>query len=740
MGFQTAMNQRSASTGVMLGYLVLLGYALLFFSASWHEGVFLRAVAWTAPGASTVMILPAASLVPGTEVWETFYETSAKEGEVLLTLPVESYHLFLVDAKTTSMASSYPSSSPSSSPPPSLTPPTPYPPPPNATPSENTKVDASSHERPQSSRTDEFVSHETPHPTTPPRPHHGHFLQESEEELSRFRHRLSTLSIRADYVARAAVATAAGHSSSPTIRGVGTDSAQWYQPLPVPTFLCHPFSFVTNLSDTWEVIADGASPSSQRLLHCRIPYAKSPAAVLEEEAKLIAAHEEEMSQALQEWWETFVLPKGGEGLHGNGDIFLDGPWSWYLLCPSDGFYRVHSELLRLALTPTPMDRDISSTATTAITSSSGISEGEEEEEKERRELLQKKREYLERWRTCNAISPYHSDSVSEASEETTHLLAAPEEDTPHARRYFGALPPVTSFEEEGKQVTPPPIRREKKKQNGKSNKTENREGILGKLLARRVLRRHPPTEASTLPTAKTPLTHAEREKQRKQKQKEMDALVHSFQREKLRCGPSFYHLLESDVNPLLKAAITKVGEYRPHSHREETHTPARNSRPRWNADLRAFEMWYPSSTPCMQERTLATVSTPSSTSSVSQDDAAIQYWSTRFVFRCRRGRGSTFPNDEDAPHPGAPPHHRTPGGPSRTAFDMGGRHGNDGVDEDAGKGKSGKGSPWSMSWSIAELRQKCVIEVEMASSELVCLWNSFLDQSRLNPIPCVDLD
>lgn len=758
---------------IFLRHLVLFHIFLIcFLFSSPFSGFQWRAEAWTAPGSLTVMLIPPSSLRPHTDVWEKLYENSAKEASVLLTLPVDSHHVFLVDAKDGSPPP-YSSSSPSST----------------------------SHWAPMGEVENEMMNNTQNHDHNGSggdgdslsdraikrilHPHQKNSTslnshkkrekyeeEEEEEETWAFRHRIAALNIRADHVALAAAAAAAPRDASlnAEMGNLEEPRASVRPPLPIPTFLLHPFPFISNVSDTWEVVVDDAGPV-ERLLHCRIPYTKSPSLVKEEEDNLIAAHESAMSTSLQVWWEEMVLPREGEGLHGNGDIFPEGPWKWYILCPFDGFYRVHSELLRAALTPTHP------TIRSRRRGSEEEEEEEAEEELDRQELQKKKEEYLHRWKTCQAEA-FHShfngaqekfnSRDKEAEEQTLFSTTAAagggwEEKNPHYRWSSSLASREASLSLLEEKYVNDHSRSEWKKsgfrtstqEKGMEEQKQKKTKKPGRLVRRR---------ETANATASTARSQGRKKEDEKRRENEMDALVRSFENEQLRCSPSFNALLQGDANPLLKIAVTKVGEYRPQGNSGEDRTStsrerersdgrnmrsndSKNSRPQWNSDLRAFEMWYPSSTPCMNDKNVSSIYT-----SPPPDASPMEYWSTRFVFRCRNGRGSTFAVRGDPPQPGSPPHHKHPGGlhanpPFSTSsshnynfrndFPFLNHRGGGGVDEDMVEENGG--GLWGIQWSISELRQKCVIEVEISSSELVCLWDSFLDQVRLNPIPCVEI-
>lgn len=685
--------------------LILLFFFLCIYSGRRDSKIALWTAAWSAPGAATVMVIPPTALVPGTEVWNTLYHASAKDAPVLLPMPLDSYHVFLVDAKNVGLSTPKASTSFTT------------------TTAETEDRDGVRHPR----------GHDDGHPSSP-RNEKGRSTDHSakEDEMWPLRHRISTMHIRADSVAvaarRALSALASGEDAYDT-SGRSRDPSHAY----IPSFLLDPLPLVSPLSDTWEVIADD-SIRFQRLLHCRIPYRKTASMVREAEATIIATHEEAMATTLQAWWEERALPRGGEGLFGNGDASGAGIWSWYVLCPMDGFYRVHARLLRAAVLEHHGEED-------------------EEDEVQRQNVA-----YVQRWKTCHAAFPYRRETA--VTDTTTNDPSGFPPGGPHFKWREGGgsgwtsdAPLLHGEDDEDEDRTNPHQVEEghhhRPRAPASSHRMSGRSGGGETAPAATASDAHPSSTPESPPEEEAD-DEEKKMKTKKKKKAEIDQLVRAFQEEHLRCTPSFYKLLESPSEPLFRVAITKVGDYRPShgSGRGDSSLPSsRSSRPRWNADLRAFDMWYPSSTPCMEGRTVTGDPHPTATSSSPAADDARRYWKTHFVFRCRKGVEGPFPRDRDGPAPEAPPHHHTPGGP-RQGGGAGGSHayshwwsgGGDGVEEDAEVDESRSSEEHgTITWSVIERRQECVMEVELASSEVVCLWDSYLDQVRLNPIPCVEI-
>lgn len=162
-----------------------------------------------------------------------------------------------------------------------------------------------------------------------------------------------------------------------------------------------------------------------------------------------------------------------------------------------------------------------------------------------------------------------------------------------------------------------------------------------------------------------------------QQQKMEDRMVKDFMTENLRCSPSFYRLLREDDDPVFQAAFSRLGEF-----------DWEKSRPQWNPTLRSWEMWYPSTQRC----------TELSSSTVATTTAPVEYfWRTRVLLKCFRERGSPIQGEY----------------------------------HDVGTDRRPR-------WQVTEVRQRCLLEVEL-SSDLVCLWDDYLDQLNVNPIPCVEL-
>lgn len=698
---------------LLIGNVALVKTTLLFlflciYSSSRDSTTPLWGAAWSAPGASTVMVIPPSSLVPGEDVWNTLYHASSRDAPVLLPMPLDSYHVFLVDAKNVGQSHANASFS-------------------------RTTITEEKEER--------VRAHPLAHDgnATSPWMEKERSTDEPEEEIGEMwplRHRISTIHMRADYVARAAAAA----RSPLSMLGERYEKGEIREPphAYIPSFLLQPLSLVSNLSDTWEVVADD-SVRFQRLLHCRVPYRKTASMVRAEEAKLIATYEESMAIALKEWWEEYVIPEGGEGLFGNGDVSGARIWTWYVLCPMDGFYRVHSELLRAA-----------------VVAHNGF---EVEEEREKKEA------YVERWRTCQADFPYQREmAVADTTKNEPRGLQGLREEDPHRPWRSPRVPfdaPLSHGEKEVEEVLVEEVLVEEEnrhtprshlpRRTGGKSHGESHPVKKGKRLKRPAAR---PSDAghsnNSMRSTKEEEEEEEEEKEKQKRKMEIDQAVRAFQNEHLRCTPSFHKLLESPSEPLFHIAITKVGTYRPHGTDDDGDhpplsplLPSRHSTPRWNADLRAFEMWYPSSTPCMEGRIVRPTTTPTSSSSESDDTG--RYWKTRFVFRCLKSSERPFLPDLDAPAPEAPPHHKTPGGqrqagsPGSHAYSPWWSGGGDGMDEDEAEGSGDTVGKGTITWSITELRQECLMEVELASSGLVCLWDSYLDQVRLNPIPCVEI-
>lgn len=142
----------------------------------------------------------------------------------------------------------------------------------------------------------------------------------------------------------------------------------------LPTFLHTPVPLECNLTDTWEVLA---KPSSGTLLHCRIPFPNSVETVRRREAEVLARHGDEMAEALSSWWRRLAGEKGlmewvapgdgmyhqqasgneknGGGLFGEGEKGITGVDAWYVFCPLQGIYKVHTRLLHDALLLTDPD-------------------------------------------------------------------------------------------------------------------------------------------------------------------------------------------------------------------------------------------------------------------------------------------------------------------------------------------------------------------------------------------------
>lgn len=163
----------------------------------------------------------------------------------------------------------------------------------------------------------------------------------------------------------------------------------------------------------------------------------------------------------------------------------------------------------------------------------------------------------------------------------------------------------------------------------------------------------------------------------RRKNKTEETLVENFEKEHLRCTPTFEQLVVDEEDVLFQEAFTRIGEY-----------DKVKSRPAWNPALRAWEMWYPSTQLCT-ELSANTTSTTTGTGEY--------YWRTRVMLKCFRERGSP----------------------------IGGKYYDLGTD-------------YSPRWRVTEVRQRCLMEIEL-SSDLVCLWDDYLDQLSLNPIPCVEI-
>eukprot|EP00796_Vickermania_ingenoplastis_P006747 gene6747-4840_t len=151
----------------------------------------------------------------------------------------------------------------------------------------------------------------------------------------------------------------------------------------------------------------------------------------------------------------------------------------------------------------------------------------------------------------------------------------------------------------------------------------------------------------------------------------------TFEQDHLRCGPTLHRLLATPEEPLFQAAFFRVGDYDPDV-----------SRPQWNDALRAWEMWLPSTNPCTE------LAAPNSI-----NISAHALWRTRILLKCYADRGSA---------------------------------------EKGGYGYEDIGKDARRLWRITEVRQRCLIEVEL-TSDLICLWDDYLDHLHVNPVPCVEM-
>lgn len=163
--------------------------------------------------------------------------------------------------------------------------------------------------------------------------------------------------------------------------------------------------------------------------------------------------------------------------------------------------------------------------------------------------------------------------------------------------------------------------------------------------------------------------------------------LNNYQADHFYCGSPTFKLWQTAARESTGSPVfEKVGLYD-----EEV------SRPQWNAVLRSWEVWYPSTEPCSELKETGQAAGNHTATKAGSPPSQAPLWRSRVLFKCYGDRG----------------------------------------------GKTGKhhlpiGSDGFLTWSVTSVRQRCLVDIEI-SSDLVCLWDDYIDQLRWNPIPCVEM-
>lgn len=179
-----------------------------------------------------------------------------------------------------------------------------------------------------------------------------------------------------------------------------------------------------------------------------------------------------------------------------------------------------------------------------------------------------------------------------------------------------------------------------------------------------------------------------------QEKKEEENVIEQLRKQYLRCSDTFFRLVEDDS--LREEEKEASGEAQRASPPKLAHRvggfDAQKSEPHWNAQFRAWEMIFPGNhlqTPCTEE---------------GNTTAEKRFWGTRIFLKCSRNRGSAHQQTDGFTQP----HSESPIG-SEHSF-----------------------------WRVTPVRQQCLVELEL-TSELVCLWDDYVDQLAVNPVPCAEI-